>query len=679
MPVSYHANDPNQECFLTPAPFVSIDKSFDKSGDGQILGVRYTITINGTLVPDRGSPSTHTAATNGFLIDSADKIISGHVHAHSYTDILKKQQLMRKLFSKKNEGGRLDITAPFTGTSTVTCYPRIVSINFPEQAAGNIYVQPYTVVLEADQLTGAGVVDPDDMNAAGHEMISAASENWDFSESQDVVIHHTADGKIDKTFKTYQVSHVISATGKRKFDISKDKAAGLNGERHGRDHGFGIGEGFFNNLETTKIYKCSDLSYSTEATCIAGEGTWSQAGIETGAAWYQARDFCRKKLVHGLHINGVQNIKTSDGNLTKYGVNLPPTLAEDHELHNTTATELRAFNYVKTESVGELDGTFSVTETWTLAPQGARVFETMDFSIGGSSSSGKTTVTISGNIQGVGGGDVTDYDFDEEKHDLKDKGATDSINDNDLKMTNAEYHFDKLSPVLYLHASNMSGVSNLSPSPISSTRTKNPIAGIITYNYTFENRRQYIPDVLVESLSLNDNYPGQIVALQPVIGRKRGPVMQDIGTQSAWKRTLSISCTVDVDSVNFCKDSDGNRTLHSTSAACTAVSGNEWATNANKINDDYSNANAVKPSMVETIVDPDTISQRTAIRNLINAFKPTGLAVYNDTAPTETWDPQTGSWSYNIGWSYELDASYICNEDVDNITGGDHQYPGTPR
>ena len=147
MPVSYHANDPNQECFLTPAPFVSIDKSFDKSGDGQILGVRYNITINGTLVPDRGSPSTHPAAVNGFLTDSSDKIINDHVHAHSYTDILKKQQLIRKLFSKKNEGGRLDIAAPFTGGATVTCYPRIVSINFPEQAPGNIYVQPYTVVF----------------------------------------------------------------------------------------------------------------------------------------------------------------------------------------------------------------------------------------------------------------------------------------------------------------------------------------------------------------------------------------------------------------------------------------------------------------------------------------------------------------------------------------------------
>tara|TARA_R110000823_G_scaffold267453_8_gene387442 strand:- start:1675 stop:3714 length:2040 start_codon:yes stop_codon:yes gene_type:complete len=679
MPVSYHANDPNQECFLTPAPFVSIDKSFDKSGDGQILGVVYTITINGTLVPDRGSPSTHSAATNGFLVDSADKIISGHVHAHSYTDILKKQQLIRKLFSKKNEGGRLDIAAPFTGGATVTCYPRIVSINFPEQAPGNIYVQPYTVVLEADQLTGAGVVDPDDMNAAGHEMISAASENWDFSESQDVVIHHTADGKIDKTFKTYQVSHNISATGKRKFNITTDGADGLEDKKHGRDQLSAAGKGFFNKLETTTTYKCEDLSYSTEATCLAADKKWSPAELETGAAWYQARDFCRKKLVHGLHINGVQNIKTSDGNLTKYGVNLPPTLSEDHGLYGTTATELRAFNYVKAESVGELDGTFSVTETWTLAPQGARVFETMDFSIGGDSSSGKTTVTISGNIQGVGGGDVTDYDFDTPNHDLEDKGATDSINDNDLKMTNAEYHFDKLSPVLYLHAKNMSGISGLAPSPITSMVAKNPIAGIITYNYTFEDRKYYIPDVLSESVSLNDNYPGQIIALQQVIGRKRGPVIQDIGTQGVWKRTLSISCAVDVDSTNFCKDSSGDRTLHTTSAECIAVTGNKWATNANKISDDYSDANAKKPSMVETIVAPDKISQRTAIRNLINAFKPTGLAVYNDTSPSESWDPQTGAWSYNIGWIYELDASYICNEDVDNIAGGDHQYPGTPR
>ena len=66
MPVSYTAHDPSHACFLTPAPFVSIDKNYDKAGNGEILGVRYTITLNGTLVADRGSPSTHSSASNGW-------------------------------------------------------------------------------------------------------------------------------------------------------------------------------------------------------------------------------------------------------------------------------------------------------------------------------------------------------------------------------------------------------------------------------------------------------------------------------------------------------------------------------------------------------------------------------------------------------------------------------------
>ena len=103
MPVSYYAIDPEQECYLTPAPFVSIDKSFDKAGDSQILGVRYTITLSGTLVPDRGSPSTHPAAQNGFLTDSSDKIINDHVHKNAYTDILKKQQLIRIRKASRNK------------------------------------------------------------------------------------------------------------------------------------------------------------------------------------------------------------------------------------------------------------------------------------------------------------------------------------------------------------------------------------------------------------------------------------------------------------------------------------------------------------------------------------------------------------------------------------------------
>ena len=122
MPVSYYANSPDQQCFLTPAPFVSIDKSFDKAGNGEILGVRYAITLTGTMVADRGSPSTHEEATNGWLVDSLDKRVKDHVHANAYADIIQKQQLMRNLFSKINEGGRLEIEAPKPGGTFIYCY-----------------------------------------------------------------------------------------------------------------------------------------------------------------------------------------------------------------------------------------------------------------------------------------------------------------------------------------------------------------------------------------------------------------------------------------------------------------------------------------------------------------------------------------------------------------------------
>ena len=56
MPVSFtNATDADPQ-FLTPAPFINITKDFDKQGDGEILGAKYSITLSGTMIADRGSP-----------------------------------------------------------------------------------------------------------------------------------------------------------------------------------------------------------------------------------------------------------------------------------------------------------------------------------------------------------------------------------------------------------------------------------------------------------------------------------------------------------------------------------------------------------------------------------------------------------------------------------------------
>ena len=54
MPVSY-TDRSGTENFIIPAPLVSISKAYDSTGDGNVIGTRYTITLTGVLTADKGS------------------------------------------------------------------------------------------------------------------------------------------------------------------------------------------------------------------------------------------------------------------------------------------------------------------------------------------------------------------------------------------------------------------------------------------------------------------------------------------------------------------------------------------------------------------------------------------------------------------------------------------------
>ena len=57
-----------------------------------------------------------------------------------------------------------------------------------------------------------------------------------------------------------------------------------------------------------------------------------------------------------------------------------------------------------------------------------------------------------------------------------------------------------------------------------------------------------------------------------------------------------------------------------------------------------------KPSITEPI--------RTELTNLVQQVSPAseiGVRKYFLSAPTESWNPKTGSYSLNLRWTYELD------------------------
>ena len=64
MPVTF-TDKFNKLNYLIPAPMVNISKEYDRTGDGAIIGVRYPITLSGTLVAHAGVPDYSGSFVNG--------------------------------------------------------------------------------------------------------------------------------------------------------------------------------------------------------------------------------------------------------------------------------------------------------------------------------------------------------------------------------------------------------------------------------------------------------------------------------------------------------------------------------------------------------------------------------------------------------------------------------------
>ena len=118
MSVSFHPNGLASASHLIPTPFVSVGKTFDKSGSGEILGVRYAITLTGTIVYDRGSPNS----SGNFSSSDATETIAANAE---YASIQAKQKAIMNLFSKKNEGGLLHVDNPRLALSVLNVIPEL--------------------------------------------------------------------------------------------------------------------------------------------------------------------------------------------------------------------------------------------------------------------------------------------------------------------------------------------------------------------------------------------------------------------------------------------------------------------------------------------------------------------------------------------------------------------------
>lgn len=183
---------------LIPAPLVSISKSFQKSGDGEIIGTTFSLTLTGTIVAYMGSPDS-----TGTFWEASDYPPDEDIAADSHLgSIQRKQEAIRWLF--RQEGKQFEIQSSIVD-DPVRCNPRIIDINFQD----GIWFDrcDYTISLECDQLVGGPFAEED----AFAQYLSDVSEDWSIDTNEE----HAEDLNIPKT---YSVSHTISANGKRFYD-----------------------------------------------------------------------------------------------------------------------------------------------------------------------------------------------------------------------------------------------------------------------------------------------------------------------------------------------------------------------------------------------------------------------------------------------------------------------------
>lgn len=601
--VSYN-NDPNQKCTLRPVPFMSIGTSVLKNGAGEAFGAVYTITLNGTLLADQGTPyatkpvfdvgsdahvrydfhpipDTHPASYatskvgpyNGFdNVLGADKYpIKQKVPPNEASHALfVKQKALRALFAR--DGQRVELSNWSDDEETIICYPRVLDISFEE----GIYVDKcsYTITLEADTLLNSKLqVDAEGALIIGDGIARSGLYEHDLLRDEDKQLHPN------------QHPILASLSGAFINDFSEDWSLEIDESATEQPH-------------INRSYRITHTINATGKTHYGPKDETEEGSQEVvkRKAWEQAKLFVQNKLC-----SSVKDLYPNSAGIIGKGV---------IDLHDA----YQGYNHTRTEQINESAGSYSVTETFLLASGSA--YETYSMSISSDTSNPFVSVSIDGNVKGLTPIDPSGAAFGGTHLKNSASGAYDvAVNKYMLISNSGKFG---IGCDLYKRA-NASVAVQLNSQPNSVSLGMNENTGEITYNLSFDNRpTNIISGVLSENITVNDTYPGDVFAVIPVLGRPTGPVLQYIGGRTEYRRDVQLSLLMDYTKIPY--GSTRNSLL------------------------------LKKPSVIEP-----TASQ---ISKLIQELSPEGeqgVRKYFLSPPQESWSPKEGSYNISLSWIYELD------------------------
>lgn len=605
----YKRNGNNFEPPVTirPIPLISISHTPQKNQMGTV-GCVYNITLNGTIIAHDGSPSI-SQFINGNVSTKASGVFTNSPVSQNIElgdrlkSIILKQNALRDLFS--NDGNKIEISS--INNSKIIFVPNFTSINFEE----GLYIDTckYTVNLESSLLFDASG------NVYTEALIGStfSPNNYDLERGADFYLRETND------INRKNIDSIINRWGGIVEDFS-DTWSIETDEANG---------------QTIDVDNISPISYIVTRNMSATGKTFYDLSVKKYEAWEQALGFIKKTLLQEPQASpegGGANLLDNEKYKQYPGYSL-------NNLYANGSLNLpsfyRGYNHVRTLNIDKTAGSCSVSDTWLLA-SGQSHLENYTINIGKSIDSNLFKVKIDGTITGLSDMHPRTYSaIDINYFNENNTPYAKAINKYNNISNNGLFGFNS---ILYNRASNAcSYVENihLNAEPLSVSIGSNENAGTITYSLEFDNRPTNVfgDSVLFENISVSDNYPGDVFAIIPVIGRQTGPILQYIKGRTEYSRSVNIELILNYEKLYNL----GNILIQGLPPS--------------SIYDFRTNLVLNKPSLNNQSQFP----LRNTLENLILSLSPSGeqfVTAYYLKPPVETWTPREGKYTLNLNWEY---------------------------
>jgi len=534
-----------------PFPKYSISREDLSAGDGTYLRSRYSITVTGTATIK--STTAQDATEQG----ERQNAIQGEAIIVSNLNLQEAAQHGNGKLTISSYGGKAN--------KIIFSDARLLSVEMPEQNEESLGVQnlEYSLSFEAylnkstaNAQTGSAAADTAVLN------VSSAEESWELTANEgtfsfkDNAFTGTAPAPtippkgalIYAPYKTFTLTHTLNAVGIKTFD---------------------------------------------DAIPEVGDSPAVPTKVTT--AWKSAQNWVKSRMCKNVASNITTGINNAVNTARADTIFNPLKMGDDLSLMDLS--DFKGYNLVRTFSSDIAGGSYGVTETWLISEKTQAATHEIDVSVENSQEAPAASVTVNGTIQGLESVPTT----------------TLGITTKESKYANAQAALTTVLNGAYGLANSVyisTGVGgSLRTIIINQTLGHNPVTGTITWSVTFDDLVVEFPNAVREDINVTyDNEFGtnKVVAILAILDKADGPIIQDIGTTTEKKVSLSIDLTMD-----------------------KATRG-------------------VKPSRGD---------DAKILEDLADAYKPTSEdwnsigSVYQESR-SETWNPKTGSFNLSIGWVY---------------------------